>query len=83
MFSVAHYYKQCGDLMRDPEMTFLRSADGRYYPLSFQQDNLGIYQESVLFGADGNPAQVIPRLQRDHARFAGQWLDNIKAQQRL
>lgn len=83
VFSVAHYYEQCGDLMRDPEMTFLRSADGRYYPLSFQQDNLGLYQESVLFGEDGNPAKFFPKLQQDQVSFAGQWLCNIQAQQRL
>lgn len=83
VFSVAHYYEQCGDLMRDPEMTFLRSAAGHYYPLSFQQDNLGLYQESVLFGEDGHPAKFFPKLQHDQANFAGHWLRNIQEQQRL
>jgi hypothetical protein len=82
VFSVAHYYEQCGDLMRDPDMTFLR-RNGNYYPLSYQHDGLGIYQESVLFGEDGNPEKFFPDLQKEHAVFAGQWLTTIKAQQRL
>ena len=28
VFSVTHYYKQNGDLMRDPDMTFLRGITG-------------------------------------------------------
>jgi len=83
IFSVAHYYEQNGDLMRDPEMTFLRRNDGSYYPLSYQQDGLGLYQESVIFGEDGNPEKFIPTMQRDHALFAGQWMQNIKEQQGL
>lgn len=83
VFSVAHYYEQNGDLMRDPEMTFLRRIDGSYYPLSYQQDGLGLYQESVIFGEDGNPEKFIPAMQRNQAVFAGQWMQNIKEQQGL
>ena len=83
IFSIAHYYEQCGDLVSDPEMTFLQGKDGNIYPLSFQQAGLGIYQESVLFGGDGNPDKINVRLQKDHAVFAGQWLVNIKEQQGL
>ena len=83
VFSVAHYYEQNGDLCRDPEMTFLRGFDGKYYPLSFQQDGIGLYQESVIFGDDGNPEKFSPRLQKDHAVFAGDWFSNIKYQQKL
>ena len=46
MFSVAHYYEQNGDLMKDPDMVFVRSKDD-YYPIEFQQDNLAIYQCAV------------------------------------
>lgn len=46
MFSVAHYYEQNGDLMKDPDMVFI-CAQGEYYPIEFQQDNLGIYQCAV------------------------------------
>ena len=37
VFSVAHYHVQNGDMMQDPEMEFIRAADGRYYPRSFLQ----------------------------------------------
>ena len=46
--SVAHYYTQNGDLMRDPEMVFEVGPDGAFHPVSYQQDNLGIYQEAAL-----------------------------------
>ena len=32
LFSLTHYYEQAGDLMRDPEMIFIRAEDGGYYP---------------------------------------------------
>ena len=82
IFSIAHYYDQNGDRCSDPEMTFLQGADGNIYPLSFQQGGM-IYQESVIFGDDGNPAKINQRLQKDHAVFAGQWFENIKYQQGL
>lgn len=50
---------------------------------NYQQDGLGLYQESVIFGEDGNPEKFIPVLQRDHALFAGQWMQTIKEQQGL
>lgn len=81
IFSVVHYYEQNGDLMRDPEMTFLRLPDGSYSPLSYQQDGLGLYQESVIFDENGNPEKFIPSMQRNHALFAEQWMKNIKEQQ--
>lgn len=83
IFSISHYYEQNGDLMADPDMTFLQSsADGRVYPLSFRQDGgLPINQESVTLNEDGTSFTYRPRMQRDHATFAGQWMENIKQQQ--
>ena len=40
MFSVAHYFLQNGDMMKDPDMTSLRDQSGDYYPLEFQKDRL-------------------------------------------
>lgn len=40
--SVAHYYKQRGDLMRDPEIVY-RVEDGEWIPVEYTQDP-GIYQ---------------------------------------
>ncbi len=82
IFSVCHYGEQNGDLMRDPEITFLRDERGDYYPLSFQNDYLGIHRESVLF-SDGKPSRFYPSIQRDQAVFVGAWMRNIKQQQGL
>ena len=83
VYSLAHYYRQNGDSMRDPDMEFLKSDDGRYYPLSFRQDNLGIMQEDVLWNDDGTIKGCYTRRQRDHATFAGLWMANIRAQQNV
>ncbi|MFC1835875.1 DUF6908 domain-containing protein [Thermodesulfobacteriota bacterium] len=78
IFSVAHYFKQHGDMMADPEMLFWRAPDGNYYPTYFKQDGgLPIEQESAIL-SDDEPIRFYPRLQKDHAIFAGTWMRNIK-----
>ena len=77
MVSVAHYYTQNGDAMRNPEMTFEVAAGGGFLPVSFQQDNLGIYQEAVLQDEAGK-VLVRPRLVKQLASFARQWDRNLK-----
>src|SRR5262249_42320116 len=77
--SVAHYFTQNGDRMRDPEMVFEVAPDGTFYPVSFTQDSLGIYQEAALVADDGR-VLVRPRLARDLARFARTWDKNIGEQ---
>lgn len=84
LFAVTHYYKQNGDLMRDPEMIFAKGWDENYYPVHFRQDGgIPIYQDSATFDSNGEWKGLRPRMQRDHAVFAGQWMKNIKEQQRL
>ncbi|MFX0197246.1 MAG: DUF488 family protein [Candidatus Hodarchaeota archaeon] len=78
MYSVAHYYTQNGDPMRDPEMVFWKAPHGRYYPMMFQQDNGGLYQESIF--KENGRVMVHPRMQKDQAVFAGIWMKNIKHQ---
>ena len=71
-YSIAHYYVQEGDLMRDPEITFmLENADRSIYFLSFRQDNMGIY-----YTADERTEEQIGDLRH----FFEQWLINIKNQ---
>jgi len=82
MFSVAHYYEQNGDLMKDPDMVFIKSQEGDYYPIEFQQDNLGIYQRAVEWEG-GKVKSFIPKLQQDLAKFAATWMRNIKDQREL
>ena len=53
VISVAHYFKQNGDLCCDPDMTFLVNETG-IYPLTFeQQGGFPIYQEAVQFEEEG------------------------------
>jgi hypothetical protein len=83
IYSVAHYYEQNGDLMKDPDMTFLRGADGEYYPLSYQQDGLGIYQDAIEWDDQGDIKGFRAKMQADMVSFADEWMKNIKDQQRL
>lgn len=91
--SIAHYYEQNGDLMSDPDMVFIFSTDPQvkeiqgyetFYPISFQQDNMGIYQEVVAsWGADGQVKSFRPKLSAGLCSFANMWLRNIRDQQGL
>lgn len=80
--SVMHYYVQCGDLMRDPEMTFIRyvvqvdgDTHGFWLPASFRNDGIGFNQESIL-----EDTRYYKRMQREQKDFANQWMQNIKDQ---
>ena len=78
LYSVAHYYKQNGDLMADPEMTFV-VFDDLVYPASFTQHSLGLYEVSMIWTMGG--WTLDPTLQKNHTDFANQWFKNIKIQQ--
>jgi len=80
VFSIAHYFERNGDLMADPEMTFLRGPDGKYYPLSYKLDEFGVYREGVRW-IGGEPKYINMAEQRDEAIFAGTWMENIKTHQ--
>ena len=75
VYSLAHYGEQNGDLMADPEMTFGES-DHEFYPLSFRNDYVGIYQEVIA-------EQVDLKRQRELAEFTAIWLMEIVEQQKL
>lgn len=71
-YSIAHYYTQNGDRMRDPEITFmLNAADRSVCSLSFTQDNMGIY-----YTADERTEEQMEDLEQ----FFDQWLTNIRDQ---
>lgn len=82
IISVAHYYEECGDLMRDPEMEFWK-VGGSYYPVSYQLDSLAVYQISAYINHEDGKLMVASRMQRNHASFANTWMRNIKEQQML
>ena len=87
-YSLSHTYLQNGDLMRDPEMVFI-VVDNRQnekdhkeiaiYPQMYQQDNLGLYEESVTI-ENGQIKSFIKTWQNGHCNFANLWLKNIRAQ---
>ena len=81
LVSVAHYYEQNGDLMRDPDVVFLIGADRHVYPVSFRQDNLGIYLESAY--VEDGVWKVRVKMQADLCSFCTQWMRNIDDQQQL
>jgi hypothetical protein len=85
VFSVAHYYEQNGDMMRDPDVEFLRN-NGKFYPIYFRQDGAGGKDQEVLvFDIDtGHVNGYRKKLQADITRFCNTlWMPNIKEQQRL
>jgi hypothetical protein len=77
LVSVSHYFLQKGDLMSDPDCTF--EVDGEtWLPVSYQQDNLGLYQEVVTL--EGDQAVVDERLERELRQFAAAWDRNLRGQ---
>jgi hypothetical protein len=80
--SVAHYGKQNGDPMRDPEMLFEVRRDGSEFAFDvyyWRNDYLGIEQYSS-FRDDEQKLFTLPGLKRQHERFARTWDANLRAQ---
>ena len=78
LYSLSHTYVQNGDLMRDPEMCFIvvpdpGATETLIYPQMYQQDSLGLYEESVHING-GKVAGFIPVWQASHCTFANRWL---------
>lgn len=70
--SIAHYYEKNGDMMRDPEITLrVDTESGTVEPLSYLQDDMGIYYETQ------NCSEA---KKRELSSFLGQWLTNISRQ---
>jgi hypothetical protein len=77
--SVAHYYEQNGDLMADPEVTFVVTRADYVFPTTFRQDNMGINRVYVRW--EGEKVYWNLRMQNDLAVFCNEWMENIKQQQ--
>ena len=81
-FVISHITVLNGDLMRDPEMEFV-TKNGKYYPITYRQDYLGIMQEALIYTNDGTPIKYRQDLMRDLAEFANEWMLNIEQQQHI
>ena len=80
--SLAHYGRQNGDIMRDPEMIFALHIDSQQFiPYYYRNDYMGVVQYSVKWTDEG--ILLNRRLQADHTTFANQWLRNIAQQQHI
>jgi len=88
LVSIAHYYKQNGDMMCDPEMVFLvvdnRKGETDYggiyiYPQMYQQDSLGVFEESMVI-KNRTLTACKHHWQDGHCGFANLWLKNILQQ---
>ncbi len=75
-FSMAHYYEQNGDLMADPEMTFIVYPEFKTLEaLTFQMAHPPIYQEIYP-----EPGMVAPKLKTELNHFLAGWLKNLDLQ---
>lgn len=81
LVSIAHYYQQNGDMMRDPDVVFVIGADQHVYPISYRQDGMGIDQEAAV--VEDGKWRVQPKMQADICSFCNQWMENINEQQQL
>jgi hypothetical protein len=80
LVSVMHYYEQHGDICRDPDMEFEIDQDGKWHPVSYRQNSIGMMQEAVFIDSETGEVKVRPRIVKDLKRFARQWSDNLAEQ---
>ena len=76
MLSLAHYFTQNGDAMRDPEMTFARWG-GCWLPLDYRLDSMGLYLPNAWFEG-GDQVKIKSRLTKSARSFASTWLKELK-----
>ena len=82
VFSVAHYGEQNGDLMRDPDVTFLVGENGKVHPLTFRNDYFGAEEVAVELHADGK-LRVDEQVLYVLVDFCNGWMKSINEQQEL
>lgn len=79
VFCMAHYGRQNGDLMADPDMEFsVNYKDGRIRPMTYQNDYFGMYQQ--VFRTINGKLMYSEKLLRDLDGFLWQWLKTIELQ---
>lgn len=79
LLSIMHTYEQGSDLLRDPDLVVeLIPPVNWWLPISFRQDNLGIFQEAVVL--DGDRLITHSRLVDSLKAFMAEWDRNIGVQ---
>jgi hypothetical protein len=81
--SVAHYGEQNGDLMKDPEVTFLVSPQGAtmaWRPLAYENSYAGSYDVACEVDRDGTLRLKSQNKMRQIAEFVLMWDQNIQEQ---
>ena len=58
LISVLHYYEQHGDICRDPDMEFEIDQDGKWHPISYRQDSIGMMQEAVYRDPNSDSVKI-------------------------
>ena len=79
VYSIAHYGKQNGDLMRDPDITFsVSDTEKMIIPQTYQNDYIGVYQK--VFKEINGKMMYSQSLLRSLDQFVWEWLKNIEMQ---
>ena len=79
LVSVAHYYKQNGDMMADPDIVFF-TGYREWVPIQITQAHLGFTNAAEL-SPDGTTIKSFkPQAQAELADFCIVWANNLHAQ---
>lgn len=76
--SVAHYFRQNGDSIADPDVVFF-TGYSEWVPIEIQQV-MGFHRYAELAVDEGSIERFAPRGQADLALFTNQWARNLKQQ---
>lgn len=85
-YSFAHYGKQNGDAMKDPDVTFiLRDIDGvkSVIPCTYENSYAGHYDEAVVLEGDFKIKGFYRKRQAGITSFCNDWMLNIAHQQNI
>ena len=79
-YALTHYYKQNGDMMRDPDVEFFRDSEGRWFPIRFRQDGgVPMAYKVIEIGPAGIEA-VYRQRYTSLREFVRVWLANLREQ---
>jgi len=81
-FSLAHNRIVNGDVCPDPDVEFMRSPDGFWYPTAMT-DSFGRYTRAIVSTRAGMPEQYSPRAYESIRSFCEMWMKNLVEQQSI